>query len=213
MPRRGDDPQVAQLKPIIGCDLDGVLYPFITAARMYFHMRGFDVEVAVDADTHWDTLEEQVPKADWNEMWASGRKEVFDSAAAYPGSIKALKQIEQMCRIKYVTHRPRDVAHVTMNWMAKHKLNPYALMHVPGEPKGPHAADCFAFIEDRPDNAIEVGRFLEGREENPGGINENPVWVPRRPWNEGAFTDGEGYDIRVFDDWKEVVTWVRLMTS
>jgi uncharacterized HAD superfamily protein len=194
--------------PLFGCDIDGCVYPFIFAARSLFNLRGLDVEVSIDADVHWDTLQAQVPPEEWEWLWGAGRKTVFDSSAPYPGSTSALRQIQGMCRVKYVTHRPLDVAHVTMNWMAKHKLTPYALMHTPGEPKSQHAKDCIAFVEDRPDNAMEIAIACPHVQ----------VFVPRRPWNLVLETEPEygqqpvPGNITLFDDWKEVVAWVRART-
>lgn len=188
------------MRPVLGCDIDGCIYPFIFAARSLFSLRGLDVEVSQDADTHWDRLQEQVPPHEWEWLWGPGRKELFDCAAAYPGSVKALRQLQQLCRIKYVTHRPLNVAHVTMNWMAKYKLTPYALMHTPGEPKSTHAVDCIAFIEDRTDNAVEIAERCPHVQ----------VLVPRRPWNE-VIHGGTG-NIQHFNEWEEVVAWVKAAT-
>jgi uncharacterized HAD superfamily protein len=181
-------------KPLLGCDIDGVIYPFTVAARTLLRMRGNDVVVSEDADKYWNHLPDVVPAEEWRWLWNSGRKQVFDMAQPYPGSITALKQIEQLCRIKYVTHRPADCARITMDWMARQHLNPYSLMHTPGEPKSPHAVDCIAFIEDRVDNAVEIAENTDAQ-----------VFVPRRSWNDGRVPQ----HIIMFDDWEVVVSWVR----
>lgn len=184
----------------IGVDIDGVLYPFDLAARSLLHLRGVDVRVADDAE-YWNHTAALVGKDAWEWIWGPGRRQVFESAPPYPGSIKAMRQLEQLVRIVYVTHRPLDVAHVTLRWLAYHKLNPHAVIHASGEKKSQYATDCIAFIEDRADNAREIADATDAQ-----------VWVPCRTWNSDVGTvpeDVARQNLRTFTDWKEVTEWVR----
>lgn len=185
-------------KPKIGVDIDGVLYPFDLAARTLLRLRGVDVNVADDAQ-YWNHTAEIVGREAWEWIWGPGRRQVFEAAPPYPGAIKAMRRLENDVRIVYVTHRPLDVAHITLRWLAYHKLNPHAVIHASGENKSQYAEGCIAFIEDRAENAREIADATDAE-----------VWVPCRTWNTdvGTMTDVTRPNLRTFTDWKEVTEWV-----
>ena len=190
-------------KPKVLIDIDGCIYPFSTAARYLLHLHGVDVPVRQCA--YWGELEDAVGKEHMDWLWGEGRRELFDSSQPYPGSIRALHIIEQHARLKLVTHRPLDIAHVTMGWLARYKINPYELIHASGEPKSVYAKGCIMAMDDNSENAREIA---DGT-----GL---PVWVPNRAWNEDIgdqLDDNHARDIRKFDGWAEVSDWVQETTQ
>ena len=194
------------MPPVVCVDLDGCVYPFDVAARTLLHLDGNPVALG-DIAEKWDHIIEEVGREAWGTVWGKHRQQVMDCAPPYPGSIKALHRIEQKAMLRIVTHRPRDIAYVTMAWLAKYHISPYQLIHCPGEPKSLYAQDAMAFVEDRADNAIEIA----------ANAPMCSVWVPKRGWNaqlmespeyEGLF-DGETPPLLgFFDDWAKFADWV-----
>ena len=189
--------------PIVGVDIDGCLYPFDVAARTLLALDGVDVPQG-DVAEKWNHLASQVTAEEWESIWAKHRREVMDSAPPYPGSIKALHRMEQIARLVLLTHRPRDVAHATMRWLAKYGINPSMLIHASGESKASYVREMhmLAFIDDRSETVREV---IEE--------TDTVVWMPRRGWNEDVQTVGQTRSLRFFDDWSDVADWVEIKCS
>ena len=180
-----------------------MIYPFDLAARNMLHLNGHDVKTGDNISQYWDHLPEEVGEDAMNWLWGAGRRDLFESAPPYPGSIKAIRKIEQRARIMFLTHRPLDVAHVTMRWLAKHKLNPHMLIHAAGVPKSEYVLNtgCVAFVEDRSDNAREIDANTDAQ-----------VFVPYRGWNQDIMEEPYS-SIIMFDDWDVVVDYVISLTG
>jgi uncharacterized HAD superfamily protein len=185
---------MAKPKPLLGVDLDGCLYDFDSAARAVLRLHGCKVDAHVS--TYWDSLKDEVGPVAWRWMWENehARRDIFRSGPPYQDGIKGVRQLEQIVDIAIITHRPLDVADITLSWLGERKLHPRAVHHAAGMDKST-VAECIAYVEDRGDNAVEIAAAMGG-----------PVFVPRRAWNEGL-EEVEG--LRYFERWGEVTKWVR----
>jgi hypothetical protein len=185
----------------VGCDIDGVLYPFDAAARLWLHLNGCPDVPQGDVAERWDHLHDQVDKEWLDLLWSKGRQEVMDMCAPYAGAIKCLHRLEQHANLMLITHRPPDVAHATMRWCARHKLNPAVLAHGKSD-KSFWAKDCILFIEDRPDNVIEILEHTK----------HTFVVTPRRGWNKGLWgrvAPDYARRFAYFNDWEEIPIYLK----
>lgn len=183
------------MKPTVGIDIDGVLYQWEPTARKILSER---VGEPVSVSQNWDSIKEQVSDTDWKWLWASrgARRRVFSEGPAHDGAVEGVKELENHFYVALVTSRPRDVADLTMQWLAEREIKPHLLVHVPsGMKKWEVAPRCAMYVEDNVDNC-------EGLTKNLGVT----VWCPRRPWNKTYHLRTEGL-VKPFSDWKEVTEW------
>jgi uncharacterized HAD superfamily protein len=188
--------EVSVSKPKLGIDLDGCVYPFSIACRMVLNLhRGYSLPV-VECE-YWNHIENEIDPADWKWVWGAGMRLIYDAAPAYPGAIEALRELEQHVRLVIITARPLDVADLTLRWIADQRIHPYAVLHPRPKSKAVTAPDCIAYVEDRPENVLELADETDGT-----------VLVPRKPWNTSVHNLGRD-DVVVFDEWREVTAWVQ----
>ena len=182
-------------KPLLGCDIDGVLYDFDSAARAILRQYGHNIPAVESA--HWNGLEDEVGFDAWARMWShsASRRELFRGGPAYISGVKTCRRLQQIVDLVIITHRPLDVADITMRWLANQKITPRALHFAGGRDKGAVEQRCIGYVEDRADNAREIAE-----------TTGCPVFVPRRPWNVGLDDDGL---ITYFDDWRVVEKWAK----
>lgn len=185
-------------KPLFGVDIDGVIYDFIGAACSVLRQMGHTVHY--EDVTHWHALNELVGDRAMDRLWSTKalRRELFRGGPAHLDAVKAVRRLEQVVDLCFITHRPLDCADVTMAWLAEQKLHPRALHFASGMDKGAVAA-CIGYVDDRTDNAHQIATAPHAPK----------VFVPARPWN----TDVDLELAELFTDWKVVETWVRQATS
>lgn len=188
------------MKPLIGLDLDGVLYRWTESAADTLHaLRGVKVP-DYGEDQYWDHIKEYLSKDDWNFLWNSreARRRCFGSGRPYADGVRAAWELEKLTRVVIMTHRPANVMDVTMAWLSAQGLRPHAVVHIAdGDTKWEHefAPHLKCFIDDNPDNALSISDEL--------GI---PTFVPARKYNRSVIPEA---DIVRFTDWETPLRWVR----
>lgn len=124
------------MEPItdVGVDLDGVLYPFVTAFRQYCidHL-GYTRETTPEP-THWNFYEDWgMDKEVFYEhiLTAARDHRLFTKFPPKPTCHEAFNGFHQMgIRIHILTHRPEVVQHDTIDWLTRHNLLPYSIHFV-----------------------------------------------------------------------------------
>lgn len=188
---------MTRVKPKLGVDLDGCVYSFDYGCRSQLKLRGNDIDVR--ESNHWNEMAEEVSKSEWEWVWNEGCQAVFETAPEYPGMVSMLKRVQSRVDLIIITHRPLRVANVTLRRLGEAGLTPAAVIHCAGSDKSAIASDCIAYIEDRPENVLDLATVLQV-----------PVFMPRRPYNEEYHAPHFGPldNIHPYDDPKEIESWL-----
>lgn len=178
-------------RPILGIDLDGVVFDWANSAVRT--LRQYDYPApSPDEWQGWNYLQENVSPEAWQWLWRHGLRNMFGNGQAYPGATTALHYLESKAHVAFLTQRPRKIADVTLDWLARHGLRPFAVVHLDGCKA--HVFDCVAYVEDRPKNLwdlVDTGA---------------KVFAPVRPWNQEVHSDPR---IHSYEHWGEITSWAR----
>jgi 5'(3')-deoxyribonucleotidase len=108
----------------IGLDLDGVCYQWEKTARYMLRQRIVgrgDVcpgPLLVES-LHWDHIQENVEKRDWEWLWDEGVKQgLFRYGHVVSGSIEGTTQLAALGDVFIVTARPKAAYGDTLAWLA-----------------------------------------------------------------------------------------------
>jgi FMN phosphatase YigB (HAD superfamily) len=124
------------MEPItdVGVDLDGVLYPFVSAFKQYCitHLKRSSQDLP--EPTHWHFYE------DWNMSAEDFHDHILKAAKTdrlftkFPSEMycsRVFKELREMgIRIHILTHRPEAVQHDTIDWLTRHDLLPHTIHFV-----------------------------------------------------------------------------------
>lgn len=169
----------------VGLDLDGVCYDWVSAANRALEIgKGL---AGLEPHLYWGHLDDQVKERlgvdgasqalRW--LWTEGVSEMFGADHAYPGAPSFMRELARHHELVVITSRPRTAAHLTLRFLARHKVNA-AEVHVIGSGKSKADIDeCAVYVEDRDQNVKDLCR-------NTAGF----VLCPNRAWNQDAFDDG-----------------------
>jgi 5'(3')-deoxyribonucleotidase len=123
--------------------------------------------------TSWEYIKDHIDPEHWDWLWTEGvRLGLFRHGHMYPGTIKAVRDLNDMGDVIIITHRPRAAVLDTMDWLTYHRL-PVAGVHIltGGEPKS-SVKHCDFFIDDKPENCIDMLQH-----------SSTVVAMPTREWN------------------------------
>lgn len=124
------------MEPItdVGIDLDGVLYPFVTAFRQYCIRHLGYSRATTPEPTHWHFYEDwNMDKEVFYEHIKIGARDhrLFTEFPPEPTCHHAFDGLREMgIRIHILTHRPQVAEHDTINWLARHNLLPHSIHFV-----------------------------------------------------------------------------------
>lgn len=192
----------------VGLDLDGVCYEWDAAANAAL-AAAFPRLAGLRPHEYWGHLDDQVGELvgaaeksgvlRW--LWTEGVSEMFGAGHAYPGAPSFMRALARDHELVVITSRPRTAAHLTLRFLARHRVNA-AEVHVIGSGKEKSQVPaCDAYVEDRDKNVDDLVLNTMGH-----------VFVPRRPWNAAAFEPGgslagfEGDYITRYNEFSEVLT-------
>ncbi len=162
----------------IGIDIDGVCYQWTKTARYMLREILPNSPYTKDGPlgtecTRWDYIKDNVePKHDkW--LWDEGIKlGLFRHGHLFPGTIKALRKLAEYGRLVAITQRPTRAAEDTFAWINFHRLPFYEVHVLQGQSKTT-IAQCDAYIDDKPENVVELKEAFP----------DSTVCLPDRPWN------------------------------
>lgn len=184
----------------IGIDIDGVCYQWTKTARYMLREILPNSPYTKDGPlgtecTEWDYIKHNISPEHNKWLWKEGIKlGLFRHGHLFPGTIKALRELDKLGRLVAVTQRPERVAPETFEWIAFHQL-PFREVHVlQGESKTT-IEPCDFFIDDKPENCAEIASAW------PTSV----VCMPDRPWNKSFDAAGA---IRVYS-WDDFISIVR----
>lgn len=163
----------------IGVDLDGVCYQWTKTARYMLREILPNSPYSKDGPlgqecNRWDYIKDNIKPEHNKWLWSEGIKlGLFRHGHLFPGTIKALRQLDKLGRLVAITQRPERAASDTFAWINFHQL-PFREVHVlQGESKT-SVAKCDIYIDDKPDNLLDLGRVFP----------RSVLALPDRPWNE-----------------------------
>lgn len=163
----------------IGVDIDGVMYQWSKTARYMLR------EILPDSpykktgplgmeSQSWDYIQQNVSKEHWRWLWDVGiPKGLFRHGHLYPGTIKAIRELADLGDVVLITSRPKAAVPDTAAWVAYQQLPISGLHIVEREPKSTVRPTCDVYIDDKPENCIDLLQT--------GAL----VCMPDRPWNQG----------------------------
>lgn len=183
-------------------DIDGVLYQWTKTARYMLRDIMPDSPYTKDGPlgiecTEWDYIKHNVSPKHYKWLWKEGVKlGLFRHGHLFPGSIKAVRELAKMGSLVAVTQRPRDATADTLDWIAFHRL-PFQEVHVLHGGSKTQVAECDVYLDDRPENVIELKAAF------PDAL----VCLPDRDWNRGFIAAEHGV-IRTYT-WSDFVELVK----
>jgi uncharacterized HAD superfamily protein len=133
----------------VALDIDGCVYPFEKAARELLAIhRG----VTLGQSEGWDWIEDNCSPDDWMWLWNEGvGAGLFTRVAPYAGAYPAVKQLDRLGTLSYITNRPRALRDDTWDWLARYDF-PLRDLHVigVGRPKWAIEPQADIYIDDSP---------------------------------------------------------------
>ena len=189
----------------IGCDIDGVLFPWERIARDVLEIE-FGVKLA--ESTYWTYLKDVLPRAQWDWLWSrEGQDKIFGRTwARYPEAVEAVNALLKAGhRVHFVTHRdPRRTALHTAEFLDLHfGGHPWAGVHViQNHVQKRRLASWDVFVDDKPETVFD---FLAN--------TRAQVFSPVRPWNVDELESvygptPEGCPLIHYTDPTVIVEWV-----
>lgn len=162
----------------IGIDLDGVAYQWTKTARYMLREILPNSPYTKDGPlgtecTEWDYIKHNIAPEHNKWLWKEGVKlGLFRHGHLFPGTIKALRKLNELGRLVAITQRPEAAAEDTFAWINFHRL-PFREVHVLHGGSKTVVQPCDFFIDDRPENCIELAEAWP----------QCRVFIPDRPWN------------------------------
>lgn len=154
--------------------------------------------VSVPPSDGWDSIQKHCSDADWAWLWSDGIDlGLFRNCVPYAGTEPALRQLDRLLDIAFVTSRPRAAARHTLRWLADHDFPVYELHVVCDRPKSEILPQADIYIDDAP-------HVVEDLHKNTYAT----VILFDRPWNQGVETN-EAHGIVRLKTWSDVVAYVR----
>jgi uncharacterized HAD superfamily protein len=189
----------------IGLDIDGVMYMWQkTACYMIREVLPNspykDAPLREEFWSGWDWLKTQIAPEHWEWLWTEGvRLGLFRYGHLYPGTIQAVRTLaEQGHEVVLITHRPQSAVPDTLAWLALLNL-PLAGLHLltNAEPKSRVRPMCDVYLDDKPDNIVDLCENTDAER----------VVLMRRPWNEVWTPDVASWPSYAYDarDWNEFI--------
>jgi uncharacterized HAD superfamily protein len=178
----------------IGLDIDGVMYKWDKTARYMLRdvLPGSPYKETLKQESQgWDWIKENVEPRHWEWLWTEGiRLGLFRYGHSYPGTIQAIRSLAMLGDVVLITHRPKEAITDTLAWLSLLNL-PLAGLHLltNSEPKSIVRPSCDIYLDDKPDNIVDLAEHTSADE----------VCLMRRPWNAAWFPDE--YRISVVKDW------------
>lgn len=194
VPSDGKEVVITNFRRIrIAVDLDGVLYNWGDTVRFLVnHYLGANLPPIEEFADKWEAFEEYLGPTYYRWVVTTGVKYgLYRYGHVYRGSIEALRELDKIGDIIVVTHRPREVLHDTLDWIAFHRIpmTEFHFLHT-GTPKSTVKADVY--LDDR----------LKVVEDCVVNANGALVLLWDRPWNRSRNIPGV---IRV-SEWSEVIS-------
>lgn len=153
--------------------------------------------------TSWDYIQENVDPRDWEWLWTEGvRLGLFRYGHLYSGTIQTVRRLAEIGEVVLITHRPKQAVNDTLDWLSFQHL-PIAGVHLltNQEPKSSVKPECDVYLDDKPENVIDLRR----------GTSARLVCLMRRPWNrDTAFGEKNGSLVSV-GTWYEFIEKVRIL--
>ena len=182
----------------VGVDLDGVIYPFVEAFRIYHGVLSGNVDLPYPTSWHfyrdWGLSDEDFGRAlDHGSRTAS----LFSVLPPEAGTQDAWSLLQSIgVRLHVITHRPPSAWAQTASWLENYNLIPDSLIFAKDKTVVSHFADPgkAAMIEDyvvNHDNLLDAGVFAV---------------LLDRPWNHGH----PGIRVKSFADFAAMVYDVSL---
>lgn len=186
----------------IGLDVDGVMYQWDKTARYMLRTeRGYSKDGPLgQPGTHWNSLQENVSKEDWQWLWGTGVKMgLFRYGHLYKGTIEAVRTLSTLGDVVVITHRPRSAVQDTLDWLSYLRL-PFQEVHclTSGELKSRVTPHCALYVDDKPEN-IEDYHFA----------TDGVALLWRRPWNTACTPDPMDAKCGVVQTWEQVIEYAR----
>ena len=118
------EPKMGNVITDVGIDLDGVIYPFMSAFRTYCAERMG--KLFLPDPTHWLFYEDWDLDKETFDQWlndAARTHDVFASENPYEGVVEAWEMMRSMgLNIHVVTARPQSAWEQTAGWLTEHNL-------------------------------------------------------------------------------------------
>ena len=189
----------------IGCDIDGVLFPWEAIARDVLDIE-FGTRIP-EPSPYWTYLKDVLPRAQWDWLWSrDGQDKIFGRTwARYPDAVEAVNALLRAGhRVHFITHRdPRRTALHTAEFLDLHfGGHPWAGVHVvQNHVQKRRLADWDVFVDDKPETVFDFLAYTGAK-----------VFAPVRPWNVDELGDVgvEGITNLVhYTDPAAIVEWVQ----
>jgi len=138
---------------VIGMDLDGVLYDFVTPAYRELVLHH---SVTIPFIEFWREADNIFPPEFWKSFLAI--ECLYSASKALPEDVETLNYLAKNNSIYYVTSRPKNCELATYNWLRREGFPGYNNLFVVQNGKRPilEMIKMDYFIEDRPYHADSV---------------------------------------------------------
>ncbi len=140
----------------LGIDCDGVCANWYKGAIQALNQRfELDLDECGEPD-HWDWIEENITKKQWNWLWSGGVDEgLFGDLDLIEGTYGALGRLTQNHRVYLITKRPQKARADTISWVARNL--PFNFQGIMVE-KDKWKVECEIYIDDKPENVEDLKR-------------------------------------------------------
>lgn len=150
-------------KPLIGLDVDGVLYRWGKAVRaVMLDKYGLDIP-----EDEWFS-KEHCTAEQWDWIWSKeGVELVFGSGEPFPGAVEFVSKLREVASVRILTACPPLAQDARVKWLRKHGIlyDELAWVDPPAKNDGISAAHksavmphCDYYIDDNPGNCVELSK-------------------------------------------------------
>lgn len=140
------------MKPILGLDLDGVVYPW--HEELWRHLRAQGLLTNETYKTFWmreqDGSDKKYSEKQWK-IW-TGIETLYSCRIPIPEDLKALHRLQEAYEIVYISQRPQELLFITRQYLKRYKYPNADNVHLITVPKlvAVRMFECDVYVEDRP---------------------------------------------------------------
>lgn len=193
----------------IGVDIDGVLYEWSKTCRYLLREVLPDSPYGRDGplgreSTNWNYIQDNVSPEHWRWLWTEGvRLGMYRHGHLVHGAVQGVRTLADAGHhIVIISHRPPFAVNDTLAWLSHHGLPLHGIHLLANEaPKSDVMPRCDAYVDDKPDNVLDLAKNTEAR----------LVALFDQPWNQDLRGAG-AHRVRRVHGWPDFVAVVKEFT-